>query len=66
MVREKCNMFVLFEQRGNILNRLYNDFFKETKIVFRDFDIISTKVWGERYNYLVIDLSINKNINGKQ
>ena len=58
-------MFVLFEQRVNILNRLYNDFFKETKIVFRDFDIISIKVWGERYNSLVIDLSINKNINGK-
>ena len=31
-VRENCNIFVLFEPRGNLLNRLYNDIFKETEI----------------------------------
>ena len=64
-IRENCNIFLLFEQRGNVLNRLYDDFFKETEIVYKDFDTITTKVWEGRHNYLVIDLSINKNINGK-
>ena len=44
--RENCNMFVLFEHRGNVLHRLYNEF-----------DTITTNVWEEPHNYLVFDLS---------
>ena len=49
-VRENCNIFVLFEQTGSVLNRFYNDFFKETAIVYKVFDTIKTRVWEERHN----------------
>ena len=31
-VRENCNIFVLFRQRGILLNRIYNDFFSDGEI----------------------------------
>ena len=65
VVRENSNKFVLFEQRGIVLHRLYSYFFKETEIDYREFDTITTKVWGEPHNYLVFDLSKNNNNNGK-
>ena len=64
-VRENCNIFVLFEKRGNVFHRIYNDFSKETEIDYKDFDHITTKVWEEPHNYLVFALSKNKNVNGK-
>ena len=44
-VRENCNIFVLLEQRGNVLHRVYNDFIEETEIDYKEFDPITTKVW---------------------
>ena len=42
--RENCNLFDLLEQRGNVLKRLYNDFYKETKISYKNFDTRTTKL----------------------
>ena len=64
-VRENCNIFILFEQRGNILQTIHRDFFNEYEISYRDFAKICNKVWREPYNYIVIDRSKIKNMNGK-
>ena len=56
-VRGNCNIFVLFEKKGNVLHTLYKDFFKETKIDYKDFATITAKVWKEPYNYIVFHIS---------
>ena len=64
-VRENCNLFILFEQRGKVLISIYQDFFNNVELSYNDFANICNKVWKEPYNYIVIDITKNKNINGK-
>ena len=64
-VRENCNQFVLFEQRGKVLTPIYQDFFNNVALRYHDFANICKKIWKETYHFVVIDLSKNKNINGK-
>ena len=64
-VRENCNLFILFEQRGKALISIYQDFFNNVELSYNDFANICNKVWKEPYNYIVIDITKNKNINGK-
>ena len=49
-VREKCNLFILFEQRGKILTSIYQDFFNNGEISYDDFANICKKVWKEPHN----------------
>ena len=64
-VRKNCKLFILFEQGGKVLTSIYQDFFNNVKLSYNDFANICNKVWKEPYNYIVIDVSKNKNINGK-
>ena len=64
-VRENCNLFILIEQRGKALISIYQDFFNNVELSYNDFANICNKVWKEPYNYIVIDITKNKNINGK-
>ena len=64
-VRENCNLFILFEQRGKVLISIYQDFFNNVELSYNDFANLCNKVWKEPYNYIVIDITKNKNINGK-
>ena len=52
IVRENCNLFIF-------------DFFTNVELSYNDFANICNKVWKEPYNYVVIDITKNKNINGK-
>ena len=64
-VRENCNLFILFEQKGKALISIYQDFFNNVELSYNDFANICNKVWKEPYNYIVIDITKNKNNNGK-
>ena len=64
-VRENCNLFILFEQRGNVFHPLYKDFLNEVKVDYQDFAIITTKAWKEPDNYLVFDVSKHRIIIGE-
>ena len=64
-VRENCNLFILFEQRGKVLASIYQNFFKNFELSYNDFANICNKVWKEPYNNIVIDITKNKNTNGK-
>ena len=59
-VRENCNLFILFEQRGKVLTSIYQDFFNYVELSYNDFANICNKVWKEPYNYIVIKISKNK------
>ena len=65
-VRENSNLFILFEQRGKVLISIYQDFFNNVEHSYKDFANKCNKVWKEPYNYIVIDKTKNKNINGKR
>ena len=43
-VRENCNLFILFEQRGKVLISIYQDFFNNVDISYNDFANIRNKV----------------------
>ena len=64
-VRENCNLFILFEQRGKVLISIYQDFFNNVELSCNDFAKICNNLWKEPCNYIVIDITKNKNINGK-
>ena len=64
-VRENCNLFILFEQRDKVLASIYQDFFNNVELSYNDFANICNKVWKEPHNYIVIDITKNKNINRK-
>ena len=64
-VRENCNLFILFEQRGKVLKSIYQDFFNNVELSYNDFANTCNKMWKEHYNYIVIDITKNKNINVK-
>ena len=38
-VRENCNLFILFEQRGKVLISIYQDFFDNVELSYNDFAI---------------------------
>ena len=59
-VRENCNLFILFEQRGKVLASIYQDFFNNVELSYNDFANICNKVRKEPYNYIVIDITKNK------
>ena len=63
--RENSNLYILFEQRGKFLISIYQDFFNNVELSYNDFANICNKVWKEPYNYIVIDITKNKIINGK-
>ena len=56
-VRENCNLFILVS--------IYQDFFNNVELSYNDFANICNKLWKDPYNYIVIDITKNKNINGK-
>ena len=64
-VRENSNLFILFEQRGKALISIHQDFFNDAELDYKDFTKLFNEVWRNQCNYLVIDMSKNKNINGK-
>ena len=35
-VRENCNLFILFEQRGKVLISIYQDFFNNVELSYND------------------------------
>ena len=43
-VRENCNLFILFDQRGKILISIYQDFFNNVELSYNDFAYICNKV----------------------
>ena len=57
-VRENCNLFFLFEQRGKVLASIYQDFFNNVELSYNDFANICN-------NYIVVEITKHKNINGK-
>ena len=63
---ENCNMFILFDQRGEVLICIYQIFFNNVQLSYNDFANIGNKVWKGPYNYIVIDITKNKNFNGKE
>ena len=64
-VRENCNLFILFEQRSKVLISIYQDFLNKVELSYNDFANKCNNVWKEPYNYIVINITKNKNINGK-
>ena len=64
-VRENCNLLILFEKRSKVLATIYQDFFNNVDLCYNDIANICNKVWKEPYNYIVIDITKNKNNNGK-
>ena len=64
-VREICKLFILFEQRGKVLASIHQDFFNNVELSYNDFANICNKVSKKPCNYIVIDKTKNKNINGK-
>ena len=63
-VREIFNLFIFIEQRGRA-TAIYQDFLRRVELSYDDFSSICEKVWAEPYNYIVIDKTKNRNINGK-
>ena len=53
-VRENCNLFILFEQRGKVLASIYQGFFNNIELSYNDFANIS-KRYGKS---LIILLSL--------
>ena len=56
-VRENCNLFIFFEQRGKVLISIYQDFFNNAALSYNNFANICNNVWKEPYNYIVIDIT---------
>ena len=53
---------------NKVLVSIYQDnveFFNNVELSYNDFANICNKVWKEPYNYIVIDITKNKNINDK-
>ena len=63
--RANCNLFILYEQRGKALISIYQDFFNNVELSYKGFANICNKVWKELYNNIVLDITKNKNVNGK-
>ena len=63
-VSENCNQFFFLNKEVKS-SSIYQDFFNNVELSYNDFANICNKVWKEPYNYIVIDITKNKNINGK-
>ena len=48
-VRESCNLFILFKQRGKVLISIFQDFFNNVELSYNIFAKICNKVWKEPY-----------------
>ena len=55
-VRENCNLFILFEQRGKVIASIYQDFFNNVERSYNVFANICNKVWKD--NFIIIFLII--------
>ena len=44
IVRENCNLFILFEQRGKVLTPIYQDIFNYVVLSYFDFTSICNKI----------------------
>ena len=64
-VRENCNLFIIFEQRGRATTAIYHYFFSRAELSYDDFCSIYEKVLEEPYNYIVIEKSKKRKFNGK-
>ena len=64
-VREKCNLFIFFEQTGKAITAIYYDHLRGSQLSYNDFTNICEKVWSRPYNYIVIDTSKNRYDCGK-
>ena len=66
-VRQNCTLCILLEQRGEVLISIYqgSTSFNNVELSYNDFAKICNKVWKEPYNYIVIDITKNKNVYGK-
>ena len=63
---ERTVLYLFYLNReGKVLASIYQDFFNNVELSYNDFANICNKVWQEPYNYIVIDITENKNINGK-
>ena len=62
-VKENCNIYIFFQQRGRATTAIYHDLFNRAELSYDDFSSICEKVWEEPNNYIVIDKS-NSNIYG--
>ena len=47
IVRENCNLYILFEQRGKVLTSIYLEFFNNVELSYNDFANICNKVRNE-------------------
>ena len=54
-VRENCNLFILFEQRGKVLISIYQDFLNNVELSYNDFANIYVIRYGKS---LIIILSL--------
>ena len=59
-VRENCNLFIFFEQRGKGVTAICYDLYTGSQLSYTDFSNIWEKVWSRPYIYTVIDKSLNK------
>ena len=64
-VRENCNIFIFFEQRGRATTAIYHDFFSRVELSHDDFSSVCENVWVEPYNYIVIYKTKTRNIDDK-
>ena len=64
-IREDCNLLNSFEQRGRSTTTKYQDFISRVELSYDDFSSICEKVWAEPHNYIFIDKTRNRNIDGK-
>ena len=62
---ERIVIYLFYLNKGKVLISIYQDFFTNVELSNNDFANICNKVWKEPYNYIVIDITKNKNINGK-
>ena len=64
---ERIVIYLFFlNEEVKVLASIYQDFFNNVELSYNDFANICNKVWKEPYNYIVIDITKNKNVNGKQ
>ena len=63
-VRENCNHFIFFEQRGRFTTAI-DWFCYRVELSYDNFSSICEKACEETHNYIVIDKSKNRNIKGK-
>ena len=64
-VRENCDLFIVSEERGKALTFIYQDFFNDAELDYKNFTKLYNEARRELYNYFVIDVSENRKISSK-